>query len=638
VAHENNKSLETRLSTFPFFSYNSFKEWKKDDCLVLLFLQWFAEEEGWRDDLSFFTTFSFLKNLQRHGWFSDALRTNLPSLLSLAFPFYPWNSREFKHCRVKGGSSFPIRSSLLSQVSIPHDWFSLKKTKSSFTTSLLSSFPEFKWSRLRLHPRSLSLTRETARDCWIWFGEGEGYLSPQDWYFLEEERIERELGECIADIWGQEMKAKNLIYSIFPEFVWLPWLFFPSRVTQFFWWERENVRRYMDWIGIELEMRDLKEWYSVSVPFFRQIRGGYRLLQLYGGQLFQLCQRAYPEHVWDMDRFKTNGTIKKSTHSLLTPKRTQNKRSKISSNHLTQAEGNFGKERFSSWLRRTFGEKTKKTISQTGMTSELFAPYILWLSHEMKLNVPEKWYQIGSFQTLSRGIIYACIETKCWRQFISSQMPELPFNSNRWVRYKSPERELIAERFLYLRDFFNIGEKQDWYRIPMSLISRVAGVSLVPNVKSFIQLLRLFSPLKKWEEDEFKSSFRKAYQNHLLQQMRRLFPREKEIREEYHHPFLIYTETGCKMELDVFVENLAFAMEYQGLHHFGDIAQLGNTTITMMSDKEKRTKCSEIGLTLIEVPYWWSGQAVVLKNSLLSLRPDIHCEDKNSKMQDERGK
>jgi hypothetical protein len=58
------------------------------------------------------------------------------------------------------------------------------------------------------------------------------------------------------------------------------------------------------------------------------------------------------------------------------------------------------------------------------------------------------------------------------------------------------------------------------------------------------------------------------------------------------------------MELDIFLpmENLAF--EYQGEQHYVNIYGLGTWEL-MQRDKEKKEKCQQNGITLIEIPYWW---------------------------------
>jgi hypothetical protein len=62
------------------------------------------------------------------------------------------------------------------------------------------------------------------------------------------------------------------------------------------------------------------------------------------------------------------------------------------------------------------------------------------------------------------------------------------------------------------------------------------------------------------------------------------------------------------MELDVYLPSLSLAFEYQGIQHYEDKFYFGTASREYSQrDKEKRAACKEIGITLIEVPYWWDS-------------------------------
>lgn len=77
------------------------------------------------------------------------------------------------------------------------------------------------------------------------------------------------------------------------------------------------------------------------------------------------------------------------------------------------------------------------------------------------------------------------------------------------------------------------------------------------------------------------------------------------------------------MELDIFLprENLAF--EYQGEHHYYDVYAMGSGWNQQERDKEKRMRCKEKGITLIEIPYWWDKQKSSLISTIHQSRPDL---------------
>lgn len=73
------------------------------------------------------------------------------------------------------------------------------------------------------------------------------------------------------------------------------------------------------------------------------------------------------------------------------------------------------------------------------------------------------------------------------------------------------------------------------------------------------------------------------------------------------------------IELDVWLPEKRIAFEYQGEQHFHDLVYLfgrgGDCEAYSKRDEIKRTKCSELGISIVSVPYWWDNE----KDSLTDL-------------------
>ena len=92
----------------------------------------------------------------------------------------------------------------------------------------------------------------------------------------------------------------NLITSIFPNHEWLLWRFANS--PDGFWDDIKNQRKFMEYVGKQLKIKDFSDFYQVN----RQTiigYGGSGILRKYSS-LIELFQTIFPEFSWDKFKFK----------------------------------------------------------------------------------------------------------------------------------------------------------------------------------------------------------------------------------------------------------------------------------------------------------------------------------------------
>ncbi len=88
----------------------------------------------------------------------------------------------------------------------------------------------------------------------------------------------------------------------------------------------------------------------------------------------------------------------------------------------------------------------------------------------------------------------------------------------------------------------------------------------------------------------------------------------------------LYRDCGKShsMEFDIFMPQVAVAVEYQGEQHYHPVPLLGNITAAQaINDQNKRAACEEHGITLIEIPYWWDRRRESLLATVYQHRPDL---------------
>jgi len=66
------------------------------------------------------------------------------------------------------------------------------------------------------------------------------------------------------------------------------------------------------------------------------------------------------------------------------------------------------------------------------------------------------------------------------------------------------------------------------------------------------------------------------------------------------------------MELDLYIEELSTAVEYQGEQHYFDVTVYGQRDMFFEKDVDKALACAIGGIRYVEVPYWAELESVRL--------------------------
>jgi hypothetical protein len=173
----------------------------------------------------------------------------------------------------------------------------------------------------------------------------------------------------------------------------------------------------------------------------------------------------------------------------------------------------------------------------------------------------------------------------------------------------------------------------DWYNISNEVIER-HGAGLLLKYGGKYNLLASVYPHYHWDVNKFHISSQKT-QHHLHNIVQNMFPsykvliNSKPAELQSHH-------SGARMEvwllqfsylskLDVYIPLLSLAFEYQvftygshlyiqGQNHFG------NMFAQQRNDQDKRSICDDLGITLIEIPFWWDLSSKRLTYNYLTLQ------------------
>ena len=54
----------------------------------------------------------------------------------------------------------------------------------------------------------------------------------------------------------------QMLSTLFPEYEWLPWRF--GKTPSNFWNNEQNQRKFIEWAGNELGIKNMSDWYKVT--------------------------------------------------------------------------------------------------------------------------------------------------------------------------------------------------------------------------------------------------------------------------------------------------------------------------------------------------------------------------------------
>ncbi len=128
-----------------------------------------------------------------------------------------------------------------------------------------------------------------------WLGQTLGYRKLEDWYQVSKQDFHVNAGGGLLANYYQDSPQKAVV-AHFPDYPWRPWLF--RSTSQGFWQDKKNRLAYVDWLGEELGLESLDDWYKVSRSHFHTNRGGGMLANYYGDSVFRLLKEYAPRKKW----------------------------------------------------------------------------------------------------------------------------------------------------------------------------------------------------------------------------------------------------------------------------------------------------------------------------------------------------
>lgn len=306
------------------------------------------------------------------------------------------------------------------------------------------------------------------------------------------------------------------------------------------WKSKEVQKRFFDWLGGHLGYKSMEDRYDISANNIYQ-NGGRGVLHYYSESPSIALQNIYPQHNWRLDKFRNKPTNKRNFFDLLYKQ--------------------LGYKSMDDWYNVTVDK-----IHKSGGVALLLQRYNNSPSKALMDIYPEHNWQLWKFKMVPMGY---------------------------WKTLKQKPQE-ISKVIDWLSEKLSINSLDDWYSVPLKQVQKWVNVS----AKELGEMLQIIYPQHRWNNSLLDRTLHtKVSQRQLVLAVQQLFPNRGVI-EEYKHLDVVHS-TGLPMELDVYVEDLKLAFEYQGSQHHKPVHWMGNHETQKILDVEKQKACEKVAVQLM---------------------------------------
>ena len=341
-----------------------------------------------------------------------------------------------------------------------------------------------------------------------------------------------------------------------------------------YWNDKKNVKLFLDKLKEKYNLQSIEDWNSITQKQIESIHGGNSLVCKYS--MFELKCLACPEGESIFDKpiqSKPSGYWNNKQNIL---------------KFLEEIKEKYNLQSIDDW-----NSITHKQIQSNGGST--------LLQH------------------------YSIFALKCMGCPEGKEMFDKPMQRNQQKPMEYWNNEENRNQFIEkLKTKFNLKTPQDWNRLSFTQIKLQGGYWLFYNNMEHLKKIKITFdtedknisfPLKELLDTNKQS--KRSSQRWLFLQIQKLFPHE-EIVEDYFHSEIL-RDTGFSVQFDIFLINKKIAIEYHGKQHYEDIPS-GFSPVELLQhrDEEKEKLCSQYGIQLIIIPYWWDQKLDSLKESLYS--------------------
>eukprot|EP01114_Cavostelium_apophysatum_P022685 TRINITY_DN8291_c0_g1_i1.p1 TRINITY_DN8291_c0_g1~~TRINITY_DN8291_c0_g1_i1.p1 ORF type:complete len:560 (+),score=113.65 TRINITY_DN8291_c0_g1_i1:52-1731(+) len=383
----------------------------------------------------------------------------------------------------------------------------------------------------------------------------------RDWYSISKQTIELYGGSGLLQRYNNS--PSKMIMDLFPDHKWNVLEF--HQVPSGFWRDGSHRKEFLHRLSKKLNIRKWQDWYRVTLHDIVS-NGGSSLLNHFGNSPSKLITTLLPEHPWNLYDFESVPVnYWKDRHN-----------QKAFLNELTKR---LEVNNYSDWYKVTVED-----IQNHGGNG------ILW-----------------NYDNSPAKMIMSILQEFPWKPFMFRQ---------RHFKYSDKQAKIICDELALYQNIFN---PLDWRKVSVAMMKEThGGASLLSQTGSVKNALKLAYPSTDWESVVSLQISRP--QHVLLKMLKKLVP---DVLVNHRHPQLRYAN-GKKMELDFYSPSLNLGIEYQGQHHYIHLWERCESPASRSRlDNSKAAACSEAGISLVAVPFWWDQTEAQLVDAIRKVKPNL---------------